>query len=59
MCMSWNKSSNYTNMHGATIKKYIIKYIVVFLTERLFSYYYNRRGWLLSNSSSSVKSAVK
>jgi len=24
MCMSWNKSSNYNNMHGATIKAVII-----------------------------------
>jgi hypothetical protein len=21
MCISWNKSTNYNNMHGATIKK--------------------------------------
>jgi len=27
MCVSWNKSSNYNNMHGATIKKHINRFL--------------------------------
>jgi len=35
MCMSWNKSSNYNNMHSETIKKLIIDWLIDWLMDWL------------------------